>query len=133
MKFQEPAGGDGDQGRRHKRAERVERQGAGEVEAQEGGEGPQRPAAPAVDVEGEPEQASGRMGADGGPEAEGPSRYGGGEPRTKEGVDPWRPGAISKGCAARETAAGARQRFQRHPSTYWIDGLPARTCATLPS
>ena len=125
VKFQEPAGGHGDEGRRDERAERVEREGAGEVEAQEGGHRPERPAAPAVLVEEEAEQAARRMVAHGGPQAECPGRDGGGQSCAEEGVEP-RDGARSF------RAHGVRGP-QRQPSTYWIDRLPARISVTLPS
>lgn len=86
VKFQEPAGGHGDEGRRDQGAERVERQGAGKVEAQEGSHGPERPAAPAVLVEEVAEQAARGMVADRGSEAERPGRHGGGQSCAEERV-----------------------------------------------
>ena len=98
MKVEEPRGGEGDQSRRHQEAEGVERQGGGKVKAQEGGHGPQGPAAPALVIHEEPEQAPGRMGADGGPQAEGPEGDGGRQPDLQEGIDqrlePLRPGKV---------------------------------------
>lgn len=134
VKFQEPAGGHGDEGRRDERAERVEREGAGEVEAQEGGHRPERPAAPAVLVEEEAEQAARGMVAHGGPEAEGPGGDGGGQSCAEEGVDPLRQasGTQARGGSRAFSACGLRTS-QRQPSTYWIDRLPARISETLPS
>ena len=134
VKFQEPAGGHGDEGRRNERAERVERQGAGEVEAQEGGQGPQGPAAPAVLVEEKAEQAARRVVAHGGPEAEGPGRDGGGQARAEEGVEPPRQASGAQACeGSRAFSAHGLRTSQRQPSTYWIDRPPARISVTLPS
>lgn len=134
VKFQEPAGGHGDEGRRDERAERVEREGAGEVEAQEGGHRPERPAAPAVLVEEEAEQAARGMVAHGGPEAEGPGGDGGGQSCAEEGVDSLRQSAGARsGDGVRAFSADGVRRSQRQPSTYSIDPLPARMLETLPS
>lgn len=134
VKFQEPAGGDGDQGRRDERAERVERKGAGEVEAQEGGHGPQRPAAPAVLVQEQAEEAARRVDAGRGPEAERPEGHGGGQAGAEEGVEPPRQASGTQAWAgSRAFSARGLRTSQRQPSTYWIDRLPARIPATLPS